>query len=145
MIPRLHKWTIHHDTSQLLTPGENKKYPKISRVVLKRKLPFSFFWFAQLTLGNSQNETKWNKPNLGSLFPPIPYLVANPFLMFVLASYSLPSIVVAIRKTWASWHLLGRLLLKHGCPCRLSSSCLGVGVSAGSWREGWSWWTYGFA
>ena len=54
MIPRIHKWTIHLDTTQLLTPGENKeKYTKISRVILKRRLPFSFFWFAQLTLGNS--------------------------------------------------------------------------------------------
>ena len=56
--------------------------------------------------------------------------------MFVFASYSLSPVVAAIRRTWASWHLLGCLLLKHGCPCRLSSSWLGVGMSAGSWRDG---------
>ena len=85
---------------------------------------------------------KQNETNQISVHSFLLFLIANLFLMFVLASYSLPSIVVAIRKTWASWHLLGRLLLKHGCPCRLSSSCLGVGVSAGSWREGWSWWMF---
>ena len=88
MIPRLHKWTIHLDTTQLLTPGENKKYPKISRVVLKRKLPFSFFWFAQLTLGNSY----WQKTNsdfCSYLLTSILLLLCQPKLPNFLLSFSI--------------------------------------------------------